>query len=242
MTGDLHELTILNHYIGMPPIEAPAFETAMFPVGIALLVGLCLIAPLHKWPRRLAVTATAAMPLVILADLQWRLYLFGHSLNPTAPIRLKPFTPLVIGETHMGNFESHGMVSWGFWCFVVAALLLYLGARIGRRAAARRRAPGGRQTTAVAAMVTALIVLPAAPGDGPGRVSPPGPDRRGPARQHARHRERTAPGPDRDPRTPVRDRRARARSSTAPAAAASSRSRVTASCSAGSPCATAAGR
>src|SRR6185503_13338588 len=73
------------------------------------------------------------------------------------------FTPLVIGETHMGNFESHGMVSWGFACFVVAALLLYLGARIGRRAAATTRVPGGRQT-AVAAMVTALIVLPAAPG------------------------------------------------------------------------------
>jgi nitrous oxidase accessory protein len=164
MTGDLHELTILNHYIGMPPIEAPALETTMFPIGIALLVGLCLIAPLHKWLRRLAVTATAAVPLVILADLQWRLYSFGHSLNPTAPIRLKPFTPLVIGETHMGNFESHGMVSWGFGCFVVAALLLYLGARIGRRAAARTRVPGGRQTTAVAAMVTALIVLPSAPG------------------------------------------------------------------------------
>jgi nitrous oxidase accessory protein len=164
MTGDLHELSILNHYIGMPPIEAPAFETAMFPAGIALLVGLCLLAPLHRWLRRLAVTATAAMPLVILADLQWRLYSFGHSLNPTAPIRLKPFTPLVIGETQMGNFESHGMVSWGFGCFIAAAFLLYLGARLGRRAAAPTHVPGAGQPTAVAAMAIALMVWPVASG------------------------------------------------------------------------------
>ena len=162
MTGDLHELTILNHYIGMPPIEAPPFETAMFPIGIALLVTLCLISPLHRWLRGAAIAATAATPLVILADLQWRLYAFGHSLDPTAPIRLKPFTPLVIGETHMGNFESHGMVSWGFACFVAAALVLFLGARFGRRADARTRVPGARQAAAVAAVLTALIALPAA--------------------------------------------------------------------------------
>ena len=33
MTGDVPELNILNHYIGMPPIEAPALETALFPLA-----------------------------------------------------------------------------------------------------------------------------------------------------------------------------------------------------------------
>ena len=99
MDGDLSELNILNHYIGMPPIEAPALETSMFPIGIGLLVVLCLAAPAHRGCAALAVAAAALMPIVILADLQWRLYEFGHSLNPTAPIRLKPFTPLVIGQT-----------------------------------------------------------------------------------------------------------------------------------------------
>ena len=46
MTGDLREINILNHYIGMPPVEAPAFETAMFPIGIAALAVLCLLSPL----------------------------------------------------------------------------------------------------------------------------------------------------------------------------------------------------
>ena len=163
MTGDVRELSILNHYIGMPPIEAPEFETSMFPMGIAALLVLCVASPLHRWIRRVAVVATAVVPVVILADLQWRLYQFGHTLNPKAPIRLKPFTPLVIGETHMGNFESHAMVSWGFACFVVAALLLWSGGRLGRRFERRHQASPHPRTAAIAAMLTLLAVVPAAP-------------------------------------------------------------------------------
>ena len=162
MTGDLRELNILNHYIGMPPIEAPAFETSMFPIGIAVLVVLCVLSPFSKWLRRLAVLATAATPVVILVDLQWRLYTFGHSLNPKAPIRLKPFTPLVIGETEMGNFESHAMVSWGFGCFVAAALLLFLAGRISRRFECAVPSRVGRRHAAAVAAAVVLVVAPAA--------------------------------------------------------------------------------
>jgi nitrous oxidase accessory protein len=162
MTGDLHELNILNHYIGMAPIEAPALETAMFPIGIAALVTLCLLSPLHTWLRRLAIAATATVPVVILVVLQWRLYEFGHSLNPTAPIRLKPFTPLVLGQTTMGNFESTAMVSWGFGCLVGAAMLLLFAERISRRFDASRQAPPGKQDAVKAAALVAFILLPAA--------------------------------------------------------------------------------
>lgn len=162
MTGDTRELNILNHYIGMPPIEAPAFETSMFPIGVAALLVLTLASPLHRWIRRFAVFATGLVPLVILADLQWRLYSFGHSLDPKAPIRLKPFTPLVIGETQMGNFESHAMVSWGFACFVAAALLLALGGRISRRFEPRIAAPPSHSQQAIAAAIALLLVAPPA--------------------------------------------------------------------------------
>jgi nitrous oxidase accessory protein len=162
MEGDLSELNILNHYIGMPPIEAPAFETSMFPIGIGLLVVLCLAAPAHAWLRRMAVAAAALMPIGILADLQWRLYEFGHTLNPTAPIRLKPFTPLVIGPTQMGNFVSTAMVSWGVACLLGAALLLWAGGRFGARHDAARRVPDARRAAALAAMLLLAIVPPTA--------------------------------------------------------------------------------
>ena len=161
MTGDVRELSILNHYIGMPPIEAPALETALFPIGIAALVVVCLLAPAHRWLRTLAIMATAATPIVILADLQWRLYTFGHTLNPTAPIRLKPFTPLVVGQTQMGNFVSTAMVSWGFWCFVAAALLLFLGGRSRRTVTAKGTRP------VVAARIAAMLLIGIVASTGP---------------------------------------------------------------------------
>lgn len=157
MVGDIRELNILNHYIGMPPIEAPAFETSMFPIGTAALIVLCLLAPTHRWLRRLAVVAVSATPFLIVLDLQWRLYTFGHTLNPHAPIRLKPFTPLVIGTSHMGNFESAGMIASGVFCLIGAAVLLMLGTRIARRFEAPVRRATARRA-AIAAATGALVV------------------------------------------------------------------------------------
>lgn len=159
LSGDVHEINILNHYIGMPAIEAPALETALFPFGIAALVLMCLLSPLHTWLRRLAIAGTVAAPVMVLADLQWRLYTFGHSLNPKAPIRLQPFTPLVIGETAMGNFVSTGMVSWGFGCIAAAALVLWVGGWIGGRSP---RASAARLNPAIAALFIIACVVPGA--------------------------------------------------------------------------------
>jgi nitrous oxidase accessory protein len=162
MSGDLRELNILNHYIGMPPITAPALETAIFPFGIALLAALCLIGPWHPWLRRTAVAATLLVPVGILADLQWRLYEFGHTLNPTAPIRLKPFTPLVIGPTKMGNFVSSAMPSWGLVCLLAAALLLWLAGRGKQPAATPANFSSVRRAAGIAAALIVFILSPAA--------------------------------------------------------------------------------
>ena len=160
MTGDVAELNILNHYIGMPPIQAPALETALFPIGIGALIVLCLLSPLHRWLRVLALAATAAAPIAILADLQWQLYTFGHSLNPKAPIRLAPFTPLVVGGTKIGNFESWGMPSWGFWCLVAGAVLLLLAVPLARGRA--RHASRKRRTAVATAAAAGLVVVASA--------------------------------------------------------------------------------
>ena len=157
MVGDIRELNILNHYIGMPPIEAPAFETSMFPIGIAALIVLCLLSPFHRWLRRLALFAVASTPFIVVLDLQWRLYTFGHTLDPHAPIRLKPFTPLVIGTSHMGNFVSSGMVASGVLCLIGAAVLLMLGTRIARRFE-RPDQEATIRRAAIAAAIGALMV------------------------------------------------------------------------------------
>lgn len=158
MVGDLRELNILNHYIGMPPVEAPAFETAMFPIGIAVLVALCLLAPVHRRFQRLAVFAVTSTPVIILIDLQWRLYTFGHSLDPHAPIRLKPFTPVVIGSSKLGNFASTALISGGVFCLLAAAISLMVGWRISRRFEGEARRLSATRTAAIAALFAGVLV------------------------------------------------------------------------------------
>jgi nitrous oxidase accessory protein len=163
MEGDLRELNILNHYIGMPPVSAPSLETSIFPIGIVLLAALCLLAPVSTWLRRMAIAATLLTPVAILVDLQWRLYEFGHSLNPTAPIRLKAFTPLVIGPTRMGNFVSTATISWGVVSLIAAAGVLWFFARRPERVAGV--APDAnvvRRAAGIAAALIVFIISPAA--------------------------------------------------------------------------------
>jgi nitrous oxidase accessory protein len=158
MVGDLRELNILNHYIGMRPIEMPPLEAALYPIGVGVLVVLCLIAPLHRRLRHVAVAALALTPVVMLADLQWWLYVFGHTLDSHAPIRLKPFTPLVLGTSTMGNFVTSGMVGSGLACVVAAAVILGFSGRLGRRLQSRAQTaePGPRRTALAASLLFLL--------------------------------------------------------------------------------------
>lgn len=164
MVGDIRELNIINHYIGMAPLDpAPALETALFPVGIALLVSLCLLAPFHRWLRRAAVAACVAMPLGILADLQWWLYAYGNSLDPTAPIRMKPFTPLVFGSSTLGNFVTTSMISWGIVAMLAAGVVLLIGERLASGLDRRRHMPVAGRTRTAAAAAAAAVALAFAP-------------------------------------------------------------------------------
>ena len=167
MQGDLPELNIINHYIGMAPIDPkPALEVAMFPIGIVLVMSLCLLAPFHRWLRRLALTATIAMPIAILIDLQWWLYQFGHSLDPKAPIRMAPFTPLILGTSKLGNFVTTSMISTGILCLVAAAIILALSERLA--AGGRREGRRAAQASAIAAALAGLLVAGGAPAAGAG--------------------------------------------------------------------------
>lgn len=132
--GDLREINIINHYIGMEKIDAqPAPEMALFQPAIWGLMLLVLVAPLHRRLSGLAILATAAMPMAILVDLQIWLHHFGQNLDPTAPLRADPFTPLVLGISKIGNFTSTGMVGVGFFCMLGALLCLVVIRRVQGR-------------------------------------------------------------------------------------------------------------
>jgi nitrous oxidase accessory protein len=171
--GDVSEINNLNHYIGMRPLPLPNTsddddsgesvgevfpELNLFVPGIAALAAAMLLYPFlrSKWFRWVAIAGAWAPPVAFLADLQWRLYVFGHTLNPQAAFRLPPFTPKVIGSTVVMNFDVTAWPGPGLFLFVLSALLLTFGPRIRVSSCLRRRAVAAAAGLALATIATGL--------------------------------------------------------------------------------------
>ncbi len=159
--GPLREVNGLNHYIGMQPVDLAAVpELALWPLAVVGSTILFLAAIfLPGWLGRLAVLGLVLVPVVVLADIQRWLIIFGTQLDSTSALRLDPFVPLIIGPLTVWNFT--------IWTYPGPALALIwaVGALslVGRRAA-RPSTPLALAAGAAALLVviagTLLIVLP----------------------------------------------------------------------------------
>src|SRR5690606_18666660 len=91
--------------------------------------------------RWLAVAPAIAFPIVFVADLFAWLYHAGHSLDPTAALSssIKPFTPRLLGEGHIGQFSTVANFSYGFYLVLVAVLVIVAATLLGRSADAREQ-------------------------------------------------------------------------------------------------------
>jgi hypothetical protein len=130
--GDVSEVDLLNHYIGMKKLgEAAQFERsiALYALSLVSLFTLFFVFSGKKVMSLFALPALG-FPIGFLVDLSFWLYHFGHNLNPHAPIRFKPFTPHLLGEGRIGQFATVGVSEMGFYfaiasfIFVVTALIL----------------------------------------------------------------------------------------------------------------------
>ncbi len=67
----------------------------------------------------------------------YKLYTFGHDLDPRAPITIEPFTPVLWGEKQIANFFTEANPSAGTYYVAAFALglsvLVALHLAIGRR-------------------------------------------------------------------------------------------------------------
>jgi copper chaperone NosL len=136
VNGDLSEITELSHYIGMPPFNFVGMpEMRLWPVviGIAVVVAILAVATRRTWLRRLATAGLWLVPVGALAIVQFRLWQTGHSLDPTSPIRVTPFTPKVVGPTTLMNFTVVGYPGMAIVLMVVAATLVAASPFVIRR-------------------------------------------------------------------------------------------------------------
>jgi nitrous oxidase accessory protein NosD len=161
MEGDVAEVDSLNHYIGMRPFDpADVPEMALWPVGVALAFAAIVVATVvrHRWVALAARAYLWVFPLFILADIQFRLYQYGHDLDPRAALRIPEFTPWVIGPTRVWNFTNVAYPGTGILCLLGAAAVVTFGPWLLRRATAAVRRP-----PAVAAVLVLVAMVAASP-------------------------------------------------------------------------------
>jgi hypothetical protein len=139
---DLREINSLNHYIGMRPLlESDFSEFAWLPLVIGLLIILALRAMvLGKMSSLVDVFVLFTyFGLFSMWSFYHRLYMYGHNLDPTAAIKVQPFTPPFFGSKQIANFTVHSFPDVGSYALMAFAVLLLiailLSARRGREGA-----------------------------------------------------------------------------------------------------------
>jgi hypothetical protein len=137
----------------MKPIET-VNEMKLFIPGLVALSVAGVAVSFISWKRRLFRGLTIAgfwfVPIFFLADLQYWLYKYGHSMDPDAALNTGDITPKVIGTTKVWNFHSQNSLEIGFWAMLLAAVVITFGPPllgwIGRRRARSREAAPAADT------------------------------------------------------------------------------------------------
>jgi len=136
LLGDVHEIDMLNHYIGMQHLaEAAPIERAYAAYGVA---GVCLavlagILSLGRRTGRLALIPALLFPIGFVVDSFAWLYTFGHDLNPRAPLHVPSFTPQMFGNGQIGQFLTFAEPALGFWLSLVGVALVAVAVEVRQR-------------------------------------------------------------------------------------------------------------
>lgn len=136
---DLREINSLNHYIGMKPLlESDFGEFVWLPFAIGGLMLLALrAAVLGKMSKLVDVFVIFTyFSLYSLWSFYYRLYSYGHHLDPTAAIKVPPFTPPLFGTQQVGNFTVYSypdIASYALFLYGVLLLVAIVWAWLSSR-------------------------------------------------------------------------------------------------------------
>jgi hypothetical protein len=112
----IKEINTLNHYIGMHKIDRGELaDLDWLPFAVGLLVVLALRCAAIGNVRALIdlVVVTSYVTVFAFGRFIYKMYVFGHTLDPTAPLKVKPFTPAIFGTKQIANFTTTSMPQLG---------------------------------------------------------------------------------------------------------------------------------
>ncbi len=124
---DVKEINVLNHYIGMRDLTNEDFtEFKWMPFVIGALALLFLRAAVHgDVGSLLDVTVMFTyFGLFSLWSFGYKLYQYGHTLAPTAAVKVDAFMPPVFGFKQIANFQVYSYPKPGTYLMAAAVVLL----------------------------------------------------------------------------------------------------------------------
>lgn len=133
--GTLQNVNILNHYIGMKPIEPDTIpELKYFPYFLIAFTTLAMLFALidQKFLYLLwLILFTLALFLAVYDFYLWE-YDYGHNLNPNAPMKFEDesFQPPLFGSKNLLNFVAKSYPHIGGYFIIIswwlATIALYV--------------------------------------------------------------------------------------------------------------------
>lgn len=132
VTGDIQEVNTLNHYIGMARIDrAELSDLDWIPFALGALVLLTLRVSAIGKGRDLVdlFVLFFYFSAFSMGRFVYKLYVYGHNLDPRAPFTVEPFTPPILGTQQIANFTTTSLP--GLATFLVGVYALGLVALAG---------------------------------------------------------------------------------------------------------------
>lgn len=124
---DLPEINVLNHYIGMRKIDRTELsDLDWIPFAIGALSLLALRVAAIGDVRALIDLSVLLVyfSAFSLGRFAFKLYTFGHNLDPRAPVTVEPFTPAILGTKQIANFTTASYPRGGTFLIGVFALVV----------------------------------------------------------------------------------------------------------------------
>lgn len=124
---DVKEINVLNHYIGMKELATDDFTEFKWIPFVVGAFGLLFLrtAVLGKMAHLVDVLVLYIyFGLFSLWSFAYKMYSYGHHLNPTAAVKVLPFTPPLFGYAKMANFEIYSYPAIASYALAGVAVLL----------------------------------------------------------------------------------------------------------------------
>lgn len=137
LRGDIHEITVLNQYIGVHvPQELPQLEwlpKALLAAGALGLLASFFPTRFRKWSLVILPTALSLALIFAALQAQKQMHDIGHNRDEHAALaRVKDFTPPLFGEVKIFQFEIESKLGLGAFLIGAAIFLQFTGAFVNR--------------------------------------------------------------------------------------------------------------